>query len=29
MKKLCVFLDNGHGSNPPGKYSPDKSILEY
>lgn len=29
MKKLCVFLDNGHGSNTPGKCSPDKSILEY
>ena len=29
MKKLCVFLDNGHGCNTKGKCSPDKSILEY
>lgn len=29
MKKICVFLDNGHGSNTKGKCSPDKSILEY
>lgn len=29
MKKLCIFLDNGHGSNTPGKCSPDKRILEY
>ena len=29
MKKLCILLDNGHGSNTKGKCSPDKSILEY
>ena len=29
MKKLCVLLDNGHGSNTKGKCSPDKRILEY
>lgn len=29
MKKLCVFLDNGHGCNTKGKCAPDKSILEY
>ena len=29
MKKVCVFLDNGHGNNTKGKCSPDKSILEY
>ena len=29
MKKLYVFLDNGHGCNTKGKCSPDKSILEY
>jgi N-acetylmuramoyl-L-alanine amidase len=29
MKKVCVFLDNGHGNNTKGKCSPDKSLLEY
>lgn len=29
LNKLCVFLDNGHGSNTKGKCSPDKSLLEY
>jgi N-acetylmuramoyl-L-alanine amidase len=29
MKKLCVFLDNGHGNNTKGKCSPDKTVLEY
>ena len=29
MKKIYVFLDNGHGCNTKGKCSPDKSILEY
>lgn len=29
MKKVCVFLDNGHGNNTKGKCAPDKSILEY
>ena len=26
---LTIILDNGHGSNTPGKCSPDKSLLEY
>ncbi len=26
---LVVLIDNGHGSNTPGKQSPDKSIREY
>lgn len=29
MKKLLVLLDNGHGSNTPGKCSPDKRLYEY
>lgn len=29
FSKVCVFLDNGHGSNTPGKCSPDKRIHEY
>lgn len=29
FSKVCVFLDNGHGNNTPGKCSPDKSIKEY
>lgn len=29
MKKLCVFLDNGHGSNTPGKCSPNGLFKEY
>ena len=29
FSKVCVFLDNGHGSNTPGKCSPDKRIREY
>ena len=29
FSKVCVFLDNGHGNNTPGKCSPDKSIREY
>lgn len=29
MKKLCVFLDNGHGNNTAGKCSPDQQLLEY
>lgn len=29
ISKVCVFLDNGHGSNTPGKCSPDKKLLEY
>ena len=28
MKKI-VLLDNGHGSNTPGKCSPDRRLLEY
>jgi len=28
-KKLLVILDNGHGSNTPGKCSPDKSLMEW
>lgn len=27
--KVCVILGNGHGSNTPGKCSPDKRLLEY
>lgn len=27
--KLTVLLDNGHGSNTPGKRSPDGALLEY
>lgn len=26
---MVIILDNGHGSNTPGKCAPDKSILEY
>lgn len=26
---LTIILDNGHGSNTPGKCSPDRSLLEY
>lgn len=26
---MIVILDNGHGSNTPGKCSPDKKLLEY
>ncbi|MDE6566123.1 MAG: N-acetylmuramoyl-L-alanine amidase [Lachnospiraceae bacterium] len=26
---IKILIDNGHGSNTPGKYSPDKSLLEY
>lgn len=26
---ITLLLDNGHGSNTPGKCSPDKSLLEY
>lgn len=29
MNKIKVLVDNGHGSNTPGKCSPDKSLLEY
>ena len=29
MKKICVFLDNGHGSNTPGKCSPNGLFKEY
>lgn len=29
FSKVCVFLDNGHGEDTPGKCSPDKSIREY
>ena len=29
FSKVCVFLDNGHGHNTPGKCSPDKKLLEY
>lgn len=29
FSKVCVFLDNGHGYNTPGKCSPDKKLLEY
>lgn len=29
MKKLCVFLDNGHGSNTSGKCSPNGLFREY
>jgi N-acetylmuramoyl-L-alanine amidase len=27
--KVCVFLDNGHGSNTAGKRSPDGKLMEY
>lgn len=27
--KVCVFLDNGHGKNTPGKCSPDKKLFEW
>ena len=26
---MIVLIDNGHGSNTPGKCSPDKSLREY
>jgi N-acetylmuramoyl-L-alanine amidase len=29
MKKICVFLDNGHGVNTPGKCSPNGLFREY
>lgn len=29
MSKIKILIDNGHGSNTPGKCSPDKSLLEY
>ena len=29
MKNKVVILDNGHGSNTPGKCSPDKSFFEW
>lgn len=29
MDKIIVLIDNGHGSNTPGKCSPDKSFLEW
>ena len=29
MKKLVVIIDNGHGVNTKGKYSPDKSLYEW
>ena len=29
MKDLVVILDAGHGSDTPGKCSPDKSLYEW
>jgi len=29
MKNLVVIIDNGHGSNTPGKCAPDKSLYEW
>jgi N-acetylmuramoyl-L-alanine amidase len=29
MNDALVIFDNGHGSNTPGKCSPDKKLLEY
>lgn len=26
---IKILIDNGHGSNTPGKCSPDKSLMEY
>lgn len=28
-KNIIIAIDNGHGSNTPGKCSPDKKLLEY